>query len=126
MGGAFAAAAADRQWRGERQMKQRGSTTAYLRILQMMQTMTMMSVISSTAPIATTRAITSGPPFSPGVVLRGIAELVLIVIVVEGGTMGGSEDTKLVALIGDSVTFDVDNVTLSVVRGFFEVVPVAK
>jgi len=101
-------------------------TTAYLRILQMMQTMTMMSVISNTAPIATTRAITSGPPFSAGVVLRGIAELVLIVTVVEGRTMGGSEDTKLVALIGDSVTLDVDNVTLSVVRGFFEVVPVAK
>jgi len=40
--------------------------------------------------------------------------------------MGGSEDTKLVALIGDSVTFDVDNVTRSVVRGFFAVVPVAK
>jgi len=100
-------------------------TTAYLRILQMMQTMMMMSVISSTAPIATTRAITSGPPFSPGVVLRGIAELVLVTVV-EGGTMGGSEGTKLVALIGDSVTFDVDNVTLSVVCGFFEVVPVAK
>ena len=85
----------------------------------------MTSVISSTAPIATTRAITSGPPFSAGVVLRGIAELVLIVTVVEGGATGadvaGSE-----ALIGDSVTFDVDNVTRSVVRGFFAVVPVAK
>jgi len=95
-------------------------TTAYLRILQVIQTTTMMSVISSTAPIATTRAITSGPPFSAGVVLRGIAELVLVTVV-EGGDVAGS-----VALIVVSVTFDVDNVTLSVVRGFFAVVPVAK